>query len=496
MARATNRRRSNSPLPARHAADGPAPESVPRARLPSVDRLLRSPALANTVSTHGRRLATDACREVLDEERERQLAAGSDPADDQHLASQIGRRLQDWTRPSPRRVFNLTGTVLHTNLGRAVLPPEALEAIAEAAGSCDLEYDLDTGRRGKRDTHAEQWLRRLTGAEAAVVVNNNAAAVLLVLNTLAHRKEAILSRGELIEIGGSFRMPDIMARAGCRLREVGTTNKTHDHDYETAIGPKTALLMKVHASNFEIRGFTSSVGEKALAEIAHRHDLPLFVDLGSGSLVDLEPFGLPHERTPREALADGVDLVSFSGDKLLGGPQAGIIVGRCELIARIRRNPLLRALRLDKLRLAALGAILRIHGDPDRLQLRLTALRALSRSPADLRSCAEALATALAGRLEGTAQVEIVACESQVGSGALPTHGLPSVGVRVWIGTGKMASGEALQRLARRFRQLPVPMIGRMEKGGLLFDVRGLEDGAVPEIQRQIADWHWPDIMV
>jgi L-seryl-tRNA(Ser) seleniumtransferase len=389
------------------------------------------------------------------------------------------RQLQADAQPSLKRVFNLTGTVLHTNLGRATLPEEAIAAVAEAAREAsNLEFDLSDGRRGDRDAHIEKQLCQMTGAEAATIVNNNAAAVLLVLNTLANRKEVPTSRGELIEIGGSFRMPEIMARSGCRLREVGTTNRTHLSDYADAIGPKTGLIMRVHTSNYAIEGFTAEVPEADLARLCDDHGIPFVVDLGSGTLVDLEKFGLPHEPTPAESIANGVDLVTFSGDKLLGGPQAGIIVGRTHLVKAVKRNPLKRALRVDKMTIAALGAVLRLYADPQRLIQRLPTLRLLTRPIEDLRGIAERMLGPVAARLEGVASVEAILCESQIGSGALPTRKLPSVGLELRPVAARRGSGTALDRIARAFRELPIPVLGRVQDGALIFDLRCLEDEA------------------
>ena len=458
----------------------PQPKDSTRAAVPSVDRLLRLPDMEKLIAAHGRALVTEATRAVLADLR----AALAKPkrgkvpkTDDAALLAAIGKRLDSMTAPSLREVFNLTGTVLHTNLGRAALPPEAVEAVvAVARGAANLEYDLARGRRGDRDDHLEDLLCRLTGAEAATVVNNNAAAVLLTLNSLALRREVIVSRGELIEIGGAFRMPDIMARAGCKLREVGTTNRTHPRDYAEAIGRGTALLMKVHTSNNAVQGFTAAVTEAELATLAHERRLPLAVDLGSGALVDLAEHGLPHEPTPAETIAAGADIVSFSGDKLLGGPQAGLIVGRADLIRKLKRNPLKRALRVDKMTIAALVAVLRLHLNPDRLAERLPTLRMLSRSQAALDALAARLRPVLARRLAGVATVRVVACESQVGSGARPLDHLPSVGLALEPATGGRGSGAALLRLAAAFRDLPVPVIGRVEDGALHFDLRCLED--------------------
>lgn len=464
-----------------------------RSRLPQVDRLLRGAATEALLVRYGRAAVTIAIRDVLAGLRSELGGNARADLNETSVLGRVSQRLEEQSRPSLRPVFNLTGTVLHTNLGRADLPPEAIEAMATVArGPSNLEYDLNRGERGDRDDHLERQLCRLTGAEAATVVNNNAAAVLLVLNSLALRKEVPTSRGELIEIGGSFRLPDIMARSGCRLREIGTTNRTHLRDYEAAIGSKTGLVMKVHTSNYAIRGFASSVSEGQLSALCRARGVPLVVDLGSGTLIDLRKFGLPHEPTPMEAIRSGADIITFSGDKLLGGPQAGLIVGRAGLIDRIKRNPLKRALRLGKVTIAALSAVLNLYADPDRLVERLPTLRALTRPADDIRAMALRLEPLLAARLAGVASLAVVDCASQIGSGALPADLVASAGFAIRL-PGRRASGSALARLAAAFRALPVPVIGRLQDGAFILDLRCLDDEAT--FTAQLAALQLPDLV-
>ena len=443
------------------------------AQLPAVDRLLRHPALVDCAERLGTAFAKRAVQATLAAAREVVRAGGVAP-DFDALACDSTARAEQLAAPRLAPVFNLTGTVIHTNLGRALMGAEAVDAVKQAMSEAvALEFDVAGGARGDRDTVVEDWLCQLTGAEAATVVNNNAAAVLLALTALAKRREVLISRGELIEIGGAFRLPDIMAAAGAKLVEVGTTNRTHARDFASAIGPCSALVMKAHASNYAITGFTSAVPEAELAALAHEAGLPFFIDLGAGALLELERWGLPHEPTPREAIAAGADLVSFSGDKLLGGPQAGILVGKSELITQLKRHPLKRALRMDKLGLAALEATLRVIASDYRLEERLPTLALLSRAPEQIRAACERVAPALAAFAGPRLALSIEACASQIGSGAQPVERLAS-----WALVLRPASGRGLKSLEARLRALPQPVIGRCQDGALWLDARTLTDEA------------------
>jgi L-seryl-tRNA(Ser) seleniumtransferase len=418
--------------------------------LPSVDELLRDERLAGEAPA----LAVEAARAALARARE-EIKAGHDPGD---LVERALGELRSARAPTLRRALNATGVIVHTNLGRAPLPEAALERAVEIGrGYSNLEYDLQAGARGSRQDHVAGILRRLTGAEAALVVNNNAASVLLALAALAEGREVLVSRGELIEIGDGFRIPDVLARSGARLREVGTTNRTRAADYEHAIGPETAVLLRVHQSNFRVVGFTEQPSVSELAAVAGRHKLPLVDDLGSGVLVQLEG-----EPSARESLAAGADLVCFSGDKLLGGPQAGIVVGRAELVERLRRHPLQRALRADKLTLAALEGTLGLYLEPERAAREVPVLRMLHEPLEAVRDRAERLAAAVGGEVEETV--------GRVGGGALPLAELPSCACAVE------------ESLAAPLRAGEPPIVGVVRDGRLLLDCRTLTDDEADEV--------------
>jgi L-seryl-tRNA(Ser) seleniumtransferase len=415
--------------------------------LPSVDELARQ---------SDDPLAVEAARKVVARARE-QIQRGDDPGD---LRTQLQAELSAARAPSLRRVINATGVIVHTNLGRAPLAEAALERVREIArGYSNLEYDVTAGSRGSRQDHIAGILRRLTGAEAALVVNNNAAAVMLALAALAEGREVLVSRGELIEIGDGFRIPDVLERSGARVREVGTTNRTRADDYETAIGPETAVLLRVHQSNFRVVGFTAQASLRELADVARRHDLPLVDDLGSGALIDIGD-----EPTARASLADGADLVCFSGDKLLGGPQAGIIVGRADLVERLRRHPLQRALRADKLTLAALEGTLAVAVDaPDQIPV----LRMLREPPEAVRTRAARLAELVGGDVEETV--------ARAGGGSLPLTELPSFACAVE------------EELAVKLRAGDPPVIAVVRDGRTLLDCRTLTDGEADEVAVAVA---------
>ncbi|WP_430623286.1 L-seryl-tRNA(Sec) selenium transferase [Brachymonas denitrificans] len=462
--------------------------------LPSVDRLLRESAAQALLAEHGHTLVAGEARALLDALRAEVIGGSVLLADVALpvLSAKLQERVQERLQPRMRAVLNLTGTVIHTNLGRSLLAEPALQhMLTMMAGPNNLEYDLETGARGDRDSIIEEMLCTLTGAEAATVVNNNAAAVLLTLAALARGREVIVSRGELVEIGGAFRMPDVMESAGARLVEVGTTNRTHAQDYERAINANTALLMKVHTSNYAVQGFTKAVSEAELAGIARTRGVPLATDLGSGSLVNLASYGLPREPLPQEMIAAGCDVVTFSGDKLLGGPQAGLIVGSKEMVGRIRKFPMKRALRMSKLPLAALEATLMLYLRPERLTQDLPTLRLLTRPEAQIRAQAQQLLDAVAQAVAPRFAVSVMALQGQIGSGSLPVDRLPSAGLAI-APVQKKGAGRALDELATALRRLPLPVIGRIAEDRLLLDLRCLEDSAqllnqLPALQEALA---------
>lgn len=444
-------------------------------QLPSVDKLLKTPQGEQLIAKFGHAALVAMCRELLTEAR--QFIQQYQKLPDYFLHSdrtfaELQDRLQHQNQVQIKAVHNLTGTVLHTNLGRALWAETAQQAaLAAMRENVALEYDLDAGKRSHRDHYVSELLRRLTGAEAACVVNNNAAAVLLMLAVFAQGKEVILSRGELIEIGGAFRIPDIMAQADCRLVEVGTTNRTHLKDYRQAINENTAFLMKVHCSNYQICGFTSSVSEQELVQLGQEFNVPVVTDLGSGALVDLSRYGLSKEPTVQEKVEEGVDLVSFSGDKLLGGVQAGIIVGKKAWIDALQAHPLKRVLRCDKVTLAGLEATLRLYLNEEKLTERLPTLHLLTQSLEELQQKAERLKSALEARLKTQFHIQIEQSEAQIGSGSQPMERLPSVAVVL-----SEKTNEKLTALSERFKRLSKPIIGRMENGRLWLDLRSLAD--------------------
>ncbi|HBZ16466.1 MAG TPA: L-seryl-tRNA(Sec) selenium transferase [Pantoea sp.] len=445
-------------------------------QLPAIDSLLRDPALQPLLAQTGTAFTTHQLRAMQQEAREHIQQHQTLPAWHANWPQEALRRAARQQQSALRPVFNLTGTVLHTNLGRAQLSDRAIEAVVNCLRQpVTLEYALDEAARGHRDNAVSALLCELTGAEAACIVNNNAAAVLLMLAALAPGREVIVSRGELVEIGGAFRIPDVMRQAGCTLVEVGTTNRTHLKDYRAAIADNSGLLMKVHTSNYQIQGFTHAVTEAELVELGEAYQLPVITDLGSGSLIDMTGFGLPAEPMPQQLIAAGVSLVSFSGDKLLGGPQAGIIIGKKALIEQLQSHPLKRALRVDKMTLAALEATLQLYRQPETLREVLPTLRLLTRCSQDILQQAERVMPPLAQRYGADFSLAIAACSSQIGSGSLPVERISSYAITF---TPRDGRGSHLNHLSQRWRSLARPVIGRIQEGKLWLDLRCLDDEA------------------
>jgi L-seryl-tRNA(Ser) seleniumtransferase len=439
--------------------------------LPSVDRLLNHARGAVLLSRYNHDYVAQKCREALDRLRAAIRQGSIRDLSDDAILNQVEQRIAVESQPGHICVVNATGTILHTNLGRALLPQAAIDAMVAVAGNpINLEYDLVAGKRGKREETLEQLLIELTGAEAATVVNNNAAAVLLGLNSLAQGKEVIVSRGELIEIGGAFRIPEIMAKSGAILREVGATNRTHPADYENAINDNTALLLKVHTSNYKVVGFTAEVTLEQLVAIGKKNNLPVMEDLGSGALIDLSNYGLPKEPIVAERIQAGAAVVTFSGDKILGGPQAGLIVGKKELIGKMNKNHLQRALRCGKLTLAALEATLRRYRQSPNIVNEIPTLRAFTRPVDEMRSMGEALLPKLETTLGKEFHLSLTESTSQIGSGALPTEELPTLVVTI------EHANISANAIAKRFRQANPPIIGRIEDERFLLDLRTIFD--------------------
>ena len=456
--------------------------------LPAVETLLQLPVLASALGRLPRPLVVEAVRFELAEARARLKRGGAAP-EPQALADAAAARATASERPLLRRVINATGVVLHTNLGRAPLSRAARQAVAEVArGYCSVEFDMATGRRGERGVGVERWLARLTGAEAAIVVNNGAAAVMLALGALAAGRKVLVSRGELVEIGGSFRIPEILERSGAALVEIGTTNRTHLRDYERALdrhGKEIAVILRVHPSNFRVAGFTARPGLRELAQLARRRRVPLLEDLGSGALTDLDALGVEREPTVRESLTEGCDLVTFSGDKLLGATQAGLVLGRRRLVERLRRDPLARALRVDKLTLAALEATLPAYTDPVRAAREIPALAMLGLSADELEPRARALAEAIRLRIpELTVTVE--RGMGEVGGGALPLQRLPG-----WV-VAIQHPRRAAAALDRWARSADPPVIGYIRTGKFRMDVRTIHDDELAEVADALGSSSWP----
>lgn len=446
-----------------------------RRQIPKMDKVLAWPAVARLAATATHQELREAVRTVLDDLRCRLASGESPPLSPEWVTRQIEAELNRSRRPSLRRVINGSGIVIHTNLGRSPLPQAAESALTETAwGYSNLEFDLHTGERGERYSHVEQLLTDLTGAEAALVVNNNAAAVLLALSGLASGRDVVVSRGELVEIGGSFRIPDVMRQSGANLVEVGTTNRTHPRDYRAAINEQTALLLKVHTSNFAVVGFTTEVNTAELVEIGRQFSLPTMVDAGSGCLIDLARFGIPGEATVQEHLKAGADLVTFSGDKLLGGPQAGILVGSAAIISKLKQHQLLRALRIDKLTLASLEATLRLYRDERQALADIPTLRMLTTPLDELDTRLRRMLRRLRRLLPGTISLKAANGTSSPGGGSFPLLQLPTRLIEVAI------PGLSANALETALRSTDPPVVGRIQRDRFLLDLRTLRDDDLP----------------
>lgn len=449
--------------------------------IPSVDELLKSPEGAHWLAAFPRKIVLQAIRTVLELQRRKMLAGKTSDITSDALPANIEAEIKKLSSYSLLPLINATGIVLHTNLGRAVLSEKALENVARAGrGYSNLEYDLETGKRGKRHTHTKRLLRQITGAEDALIVNNNAAAVLLCLNTMAKDREVIVSRSELVEIGGSFRVPDVMAASNAVLREIGTTNKTHPHDYAKALNENTALILKVHQSNFQITGFTSDVKIAELVMLGKKHKIPVIYDLGSGCLVDLKPYGIHTEPTVQEIIKAGVDVVCFSGDKLLGGPQGGIIVGKKKYIEKIQKNPLARALRVDKMTIAAFEATLMAYMDIESAKDTIPVLKMLFQSPDEIKQRAGKIAAALRKAVPG-ADIRVVQDRSKAGGGSLPEAEFQTFAVQI------RPEGISVNEIESRLRQGAPPVISRISKDALLFDARTVMEQEIKDLVRVLA---------
>ncbi len=447
-------------------------------KIPAVHKVLEYPDIKNLVLLYGQPIVVNAIREIQSEYRDLYKKEGEKSNYkflNEKFIKLVKEKIDIDTENSLIPVFNLTGIILHSNLGRALLPEVVINSTKQVASIAhNIEYDLNTGKRSDRERHIENKLCNLLGTEAVTIVNNNAAAVILVLNTLAKQKEVLVSRGELIEIGGSFRLPEIMMSANCKLREVGTTNKTHLNDYKYAIKEKTGLIFKAYTSNFTIKGFTKNVKEKDLVNLGKDCNLPFVVDLGSGSLIDLRKFGLKFETSPSAKLKQGIDLVTFSGDKLMGGPQCGIIAGRSDLIKKIKKNPMKRAMRCDKFTVTALSTLLDLYQNPEKALKEIPTLRLLSRSKEEIQSLAEKVFPYINSKLKGIAKIKIVNCNSQVGSGSHPNEFIPSIGISIKKNVKKRRNLFSI-KFAEALRKLPTPIIGRIKKEAVILDLRCLE---------------------